>query len=223
MITQYLVTTKIFTMLKKVLIFVLICFCMESYAQSGSYQIQVGTQFLQDKNVGMFEFPNSGFTIYTVLSEPKGASTNYDLSLTRVFNNVHGVQVGFGLFKFNSLVEFTSRDDIGFQPEPFTGGVESKNYTVYLNYKYSKAITKSWRWHMYTGPVFAFSGKSIFDFKKSYFSAVCKPGVQYVSKYGLIVECNGVLMRSLENISMFESGSFIPFQWGLDLRVGKEF
>jgi hypothetical protein len=209
-------------MLKKVLIFVLICYFMQSYAQQGYFQVQVGTQFLRDKNAGNFELPRFGI-IYTVLSEPSGSSTNFDISLTRVFDKKHGVQLGFGLFKFNSLVEFMSTSDDGGFTEPFTGGVESKNYSVYLGYRYSKEITSSWRWHINAGPIFAFNGESIFYFTEKYFSFYFKPGVQYVTQYGLVLECNGVLLRSLQNLSAFETGTFIPFQWGLDLRVGKEF
>ncbi len=210
------------TMSSKIFLFILLCLCTNTNAQSGSYQIQVGTQFLWDKNVGMYDFPSGDFTIYKVYNEAIGNSVNYDISFTKVLNKIHGLQIGFGRFSFNSRLDFVIQSDIG-SLDTLKIGVANRNYSIYLGYRFSKNIASKWKCHLYAGPIYAYNGKSDFYFKDHHFSAVCKPGVQYVSKYGLIVECNGVLMRSLENISMFESGSFIPFQWGLDLRVGKEF
>jgi hypothetical protein len=210
-------------MLKKVLIFVLICFCMDSYAQKGYFQVQVGSQFLRDKNVGGFKFPKIGLGGYVMFNEEVGSSTNFDLSIMKGFNKRHGIQLGFGLFRFDSRLDFEVVTDICCGSDTLRIGVGNRNYSIYLGYRYTQEITSSWRCHLNAGPVFAFNGKSDFYFADQHFSVFFKPGVQYVTQYGLVLECNGVLLRSLDNLSLFETGTFIPFQWGVDLRVGKEF
>jgi hypothetical protein len=152
----------------------------------------------------------------------KGYSENYDISLLRMINKSHGFYFGFWLSKFNSRLDFLCVDDIG-KIDTLRIGVGNSNKNINLGYRFSKSIASKWRYHLNLSSIYAFNGKSDFYFKDHHFSVFFKPGIQFVSQYGLVVECNGVLMHSPENISMFESGSFIPLQWGLDLRIGKEF
>ena len=107
---------------------------MESYAQQGYYQVQVGSQFLRDKNVGGYEFPKIGLGGYVMFNEEVGSSTSFDLSIMKGFNNRHGIQLGFGLFRFNSRLDFGYFDDTswGVPLDTLRIGVSNRNYSIYM-------------------------------------------------------------------------------------------
>lgn len=210
--------------------FILICFLSNLKGQGEYFQVQIGSQLMQNYNLGHLGYSSSGYTAFTVTKEDNDITFNQDLSLTGGFNNHHSVTFGVGLYNTCRVIDGEYVTDTRSQTDYKDVNSCYKNYSLYLMYRYTTWISTRWNCHLSAGPMWAKNHNMVDWFfmpvKIDYFSGMIKLGVQYKLSKHFLVELNGVGVRSFTNIvdnSYWVQGSFIPFLVGADLRMGYQF
>ncbi len=194
-------------------------------------QIQIGSQMMQNYNLGELIFLENYLYKYEEKSQREATTFNLDISVTRTFGQHHGVTVGGGIYTTGRYVGLkVSLDNYLFYS---TDNFESffKNYILYCMYQYTTQLSARLSGHLSAGPMWArnYNEEDWFylPVKLNYFSALAKLGVQYNVAGYFSIALNGVVVRSMTNIvdPKYDrtEGTLIPFSVGVDLRVGYKF
>jgi hypothetical protein len=193
-------------------------------------QIQIGSQMMQNYNLGELIFLENYFYKYEEKSQRVATTFNHDISVTRTFDQHHGVTVGGGIYTTGRYVGLKlSSDNYLFLTDNFESFF--KNFTLYCMYQYTTQLSTRLSGHLSAGPMWArnYNEEDWFylPVKLNYFSALAKLGVQYNVADHFSIALHGVVVRSMTNIVDPKynrtEGALIPFSVGADLRVGYKF
>ena len=196
-------------------------------AQDRYTKIQIGSQVMQNYNLGDLISFGYNFYMYEEKKERVATTVNQDFSLTRTFDQHHGLTLGGGLFNTCRWVDAQlNYDDL---TSALYKNVKPcyKNYMLYFMYQYTSWLSSRWNAHISAGPMWARNYNMADWFyvpvKLNYFSIMIKFGLQYKISNRFSVELNGVIVRSMTNIVNLSDrvdGSLIPLSFGADLRIG---
>jgi len=198
--------------------------------QDSYTQIQIGSQVMRNYNLEkLITIARGGFG-YTEKRQSIATTFNLDISLTRTFDQHHGITLGGGSYNTCRWVDATVIGDDGFFTEFKNVKPCYKNYSLYFMYKYTTWLASRWNGHISAGPKWA-KNHNMADWfyvpiKQNYFSAIAKLGLQYKVTDHFSVEVNGAVVQSMTNIvepKFRKEGGLIPFLVGADLRVGYSF
>lgn len=205
------------------------------FGQAGYTQIQIGAQLMQSYNLGEIVSIQSSYYAYREMKQRVATTFNQDISVTRTFDQHHGVILGGGLFTTCRWVDATYYDDIGGFIEFKDVKACYKNYMLYFMYQYTTKLSPRWNGHFSAGPMWAknhnFADWFYVPVRLHYFSAIVKAGVGYKISERFSVELNGATVRSFsdivdnnnDSVKKRLGGSLIPLSVGIDLRVGYRF